>query len=266
MARTLWSGSISLGLVNVPVKVQGAITDKDVRFHLLHARDGARVRFKRVCAKDGDELEQDQIVRGYEISRGQYVTFTDAELENVDAKAARTIDILHFVSGAEIDPAYYDKPHYLVPDKNAQKAYGLLLAALQKTKKVGIARMVMREKEHLVALRAKDGVLMMETMHFNDEVVPSEAVASEVAASPSDLDKRQLDLAQQIIDKMTVDFDPTQYENRHRDRLLALIDQKAAGKEVVLEPETAPGARAVDLLTALETSLAQARQKAKAAA
>jgi DNA end-binding protein Ku len=266
MARTLWSGSISFGLVNIPVKVQGAITDKDVRFHLLHAEDGSRVRFKRVCAKDGHELDQEDIVKGYEVARGQYVTFTDEELENVDAKAARTIDIQHFVALSEIDPAYYEKPHYLVPDKNAEKAYGLLLGALKKTKKVAIARMVMREKEHLVAIRAKGDILLMETMHFADEVVPPEAVAQEVAVKPAEADKKQVEMAEKIIEAMTVEFDPNEYENKHRDRILDLIEQKAAGKEVVIEPEAQVSTKAVDLLTALETSLAQARQKAKAAA
>lgn len=264
MARALWSGSISFGLVNIPIKLVGAVSDKDIHFNQLHEQDGARIRYKKVCAKDGDEVPSEDIVKGYEIRAGHYVTFTDEELDQADPKAARTLDIEDFVELDQIDPAYFDKPYYMVPDKNANKAYALLLAALDKSKKVGIARMVMHSKEYLVAIRAMKGVLMMETMHFAEEVVSPEAIADEVKVDDVVVDKRQLDLAQQIIDSLSNDFEPTKYENTHRKRLLELIEQKAEGKEIVVEPDLPVSVRTADLLGALEKSLAHAKTKAVA--
>ena len=262
MARAIWSGSISFGLVNIPVKLVGAVSDKDIHFNQLHEQDGARIRYKKVCAKDGHEVPNEDIVKGYEIRSGHYVTFTDEELDAADPKAARTLDIEDFVDLDQIDPAFFDKPYYMVPDKNANKAYALLLAALEKSGKVGIARMVMHSKEYLVAIRAMKGVLMMETMHFAEEVVPPESIADEVKADDVAVDKRQLELAQQIIDSLSRDFEPEKYENHHRKRLLELIEQKAEGKEIVVEPDVPVSVRTADLLGALEKSLAHAKTKA----
>lgn len=264
MARAIWSGSISFGLVNIPIKLVGATSDKDIHFNQLHEQDGARIRYKKVCAKDGDEVPNEDIVKGYEIRSGHYVTFTDEELDSADPKAARTLDIEDFVELDQIDPIFFDKPYYMVPDKNANKAYALLLAALEKSQKVGIARMVMHSKEYLVAIRALKGVLMMETMHFAEEVVPPESIAEEVDLGDVAVDKRQLELAQQIIDSLSRDFEPEKYENHHRKRLLELIESKAEGKEVVVEPDAPVSVRTADLLGALEKSLAHAKTKAVA--
>lgn len=270
MARALWSGSISFGLVNIPVKLVGATKDRDLHFHMLHAKDGARVRFQRMCAKEEKPLENDEIVKGYEVADGQYVTFTEDELEAADPQAARTIEISDFVDLDAIDPSYYDKTYYLIPDKNADKAYALLHAALAKSKKVGIARMVMREKEYLAAIRSKGGVLVLETMHFADEVVPETAVADEVRTKAKDVDQKQLAMAQQLIESLSLPFDPERYENKHRAKLRGIIDQKAAGHDVVMEPESRPTGQTADLMAALEKSLekslAKAKKKAKAAA
>jgi DNA end-binding protein Ku len=262
MARAIWSGSISFGLVNIPIKLVGATTDKDIHFNQLHEQDGARIKYQKVCAKDGDVVPNEDIVKGYEIRAGHYVTFTDEELDAADPKAARTVDIEDFVELEQIDPQFFDKPYYLVPDKNAHKAYGLLLAALRKTNKVGVARMVMHAKEYLVAVRALDGVLMMETMHFAEEVVPPSAVADDVKAGDHAVDKKQLDLAEQIIASLTKDFDPAKYENHHRKRVLELIERKAEGKDVVVAPEVPISVKTSDLLGALEQSLAQAKVRA----
>lgn len=262
MARAIWSGSISFGLVNIPIKLVGAITDKDIHFNQLHEQDGARIRYRKFCAKDDIEVPNEDIVKGYEIAQGQYVTFSDEELESADPKAARTVDIQDFVALDEIDPTYFDKPYYLIPDKNANKAYALLLQALEKSKKVGIARMVMREKEYLVALRSLGGVLMMETMHFAEEVVPPESLADEIKADEGAVDKRQLQLAQSIIDSLTTEFDPEKYENTHRQKLLDLIEAKAAGKQIVVEPTQPVSVKTADLLGALEKSLAMAKAQA----
>ena len=260
MARAIWSGAISFGLVNIPVKVVTAVRDKDVSFHMLHEKDGARIKFKRTCSKEEVEVPYDEIIRGYEIARGEYVTFTDEELAQADPEAARTIDITEFVGLEEIDPSYYDKPYYLMPDKNADKAYALLLAALQKSKKVGIARVVMREKEYLVALRPKGDALMMETMHFADEVVPPEDLAQELKADPSAVDKKQLGLAEQLIESLTEPFAPEKHKDTHREKVLALIEAKAKGHKVVHEPAASPAPRTVDIMAALESSLARVRK------
>jgi DNA end-binding protein Ku len=264
MARAIWSGSISFGLVNIPIKLVGAVSDKDIHFNQLHEQDGSRIRYKKVCAKDGHEVPNEDIVKGYEIRSGHYVTFTDEELDAADPKSARSLDIEDFVELDQIDPTFFDKPYYMVPDKNANKAYALLLAALEKSQKVGIARMVMHSKEYLVAIRALKGVLMMETMHFAEEVVPPETIAEDVKLDDVAVDKRQLELASQIIDSLSRDFEPEKYENHHRKRLLELIEQKAEGKEIVVEPDVPVSVRTADLLGALEKSLAHAKTKSVA--
>jgi len=263
MARAIWSGSISFGLVNIPIKLTSAITDKDIHFNQLHEQDGARIRYKKFCSKDEMEVPNEDIVKGYEIAQGQYVTFSDEELEAADPKGARTVEIQDFVALDQIDPTYFDKPYYLVPDKNAHKAYALLMAALEKTGKVGIARMVMRDKEYLVALRPLEGVLMMETMHFAEEVIPPESLVDEVKAEDNPVDKKQLQLAEGIIASLTADFDPEKYENTYRQKVMQLIEQKAAGKQIVVEPHVPASLRTSDLLGALEKSLAMAKAQTK---
>jgi len=265
MARAIWSGSISFGLVNIPIKVVTAVTDKEIRFHMLHEKDGTRIKFKRICPTEEKEVPNEEIVRGYEVSRGEYVTFTDEELEAADPEAARTIDISEFVLLDEIDPSYYDKPYYLIPDKNADKPYALLLAALQKTEKVAIARVVMRDKEYLVALRPKGDALTMSTMHFFEEVVPPEAVTEEMKADPASVDKKQLMLAEQLIESLTEEFDPAKHKNTHREKVQALIDAKIKGQKVVVEPTAKAAVKTVDLMAALESSLAKVRSRGSAA-
>ncbi|HEX2065642.1 MAG TPA: Ku protein, partial [Candidatus Thermoplasmatota archaeon] len=200
--RTIWKGSISFGLVNIPVKVVGAISPKDIKFNLLHGKDGGRIRFRRTCSSDGQEVPQEEIVKGFDLGGGQYVTFTDEELKAIDPESTRTIDVLDFVPLEEIDPAYFDKPYYLLPDKNADKAYALFLQALEKAGRVGLAHLVMHDKERLVALRAREGVVLMETMHHADEMVPPGRVAAEVPRP--DVDARQLQMAAQLIDSLSV--------------------------------------------------------------
>jgi DNA end-binding protein Ku len=255
--RTIWKGSISFGLVNIPVKVVGAVSPKEIHFNLLHAKDGGRIRFKKVCSSDDKEVKQEDIVRGFEVGSGQYVTFTDEELKAIDPEASRTIDILDFVPLGDIDPAYFDKPYYLVPDKNAEKPYALFLQALEKAGRVGIAQLVMHDKEHLVALRSRDGVVLMETMHHADEMVPVSAVIDEVPHR--EVDKRQLAMAEQLIKSLSADFVPERYKDGHRERVLEAVERKSAGHQVVVEPAARPAAKAIDLMAALEQSLEKAR-------
>src|SRR5436309_11862234 len=176
MPRSIWRGAISFGLVNVPVKLYSAVSKKTVRFNQLHAADGARIQQKRVCSKDGEEVPFEEIVKGYEISPDTYVMIEPEELEALDPKKTRTIDIVDFVDLDEIDPLYYEHPYYLAPDTGASKAYKLLLSALEQTNKVAIARVVIRSKEYLTAIRPANGVLTMETMLFTDELVPVDSL------------------------------------------------------------------------------------------
>jgi DNA end-binding protein Ku len=264
MARAVWSGAISLGLVNIPVKLVPAVTDKEVRFHMLHAKDGARIKLKRVCAEEGEEVPNDQIVKGYEYTRGSHVTFTEGELDAADPEKSRTIDLQEFVSLEEIDPIYYEKPYYLLPDKNAGQAYNLLRTALEKSGRVGIARMVLHEKEHLVAIRVLGKALLLEMMRFHEEVVPVEGIEAEVKqAVGKEADPKQLKLAEQLIAGLSASFDPGKYRDEHRDKILAIIEKKAKGHEIVAEPVAKAAPQPVDLVAALEASLRSVGGRAK---
>jgi DNA end-binding protein Ku len=259
MPRAIWSGAISFGLVNVPIKLFTATSQKDVRFHQLHEKDGARIQQKRVCSKDGEEVPMEQIVKGYEVSRDKYVIITPEELDALDPKASRTVDILDFVDLDEIDPVYFDSTYYMVPEKGAAKAYALLLEAMRKSKKVAIARVVLRQKQHLVALRPLRNALSMETMLYADEVVSPETLEG----LPEDIEvtDRELAMAQQLIDSLADDFKPERYRDDYRERVLEMIERKAEGQEIVVAEEEEEQAPVVDLMAALEASLAAAKTR-----
>jgi DNA end-binding protein Ku len=261
MPRAIWSGSISFGLLNVPVKLYSAVSRKNVSFRELRQSDGSRIRHKRVAEADGKEVPYDEIVKGYEISPEQYVVVTRDELEEIDPKKTRAIEIQDFVDLDDIDPIYFDHPYYLGPDKGAEKAYSLLVKAMSDAKKVAIARFVLRNRENLAAIRPADNVLTMATMRFADEVVAPDELGEDVI--PQDgrkLEKREVDMAKQLIDSLTSDFDPAKYRDEYREELLALIDRKAQG-EAVVEPvsEEPKPTKAPDLMAALEESLASVR-------
>ena len=262
MPRAIWSGAISFGLVNVPIKLFTATAQKDVRFHQLHDKDGARIQQKRVCSKDGEEVPMEHIVKGYEVSRDKYVLITPEELDGLDPKASRTIDILDFVDLEEIDPVYFDSTYYMVPEKGAGKAYALLLEAMRKSKKVAIARVVLRQKQHLVALRPLRNALSMETMLYADEVVSPETLDG----LPEDVEvtDRELAMAQQLIDSLADDFKPERYRDDYRERVLEMIERKAGGQEIVIAEEEEEQAPVVDLMAALEASLAAAKTRREA--
>lgn len=259
MPRAIWSGAISFGLVNVPIKLFTATSQKDVRFHQLHDKDGARIQQKRVCSKDGEEVPLEHIVKGYEVSRDKYVVIAPEELEALDPKASRTIDIQEFVDLDEIDPVYFDSTYYMVPDKGAAKAYALLLEAMRASKKVAIARVVLRQKQHLVALRPLNNALSMETMLYHDEVVGTESLEG----LPEDVEvtDRELKMAQQLIDSLADDFKPERYRDDYRERVLDMIERKAEGQEIVASEEEEEQAPVVDLMAALEASLAAAKRR-----
>ena len=252
----MWSGAISFGLVNVPVKLYSAVSRKTVRFNQLNAETGNRIQQKRVDPETGEEVGYDQIVKGYELTKDRYVVITPDELDALDPEKTRTVDIEDFVDLDEIDPVYYDHPYYLVPDKGATKAYGLLLGAMKQANKVAIARVVLRSKEQLVAIRPSGDVLMMETMLFHDEVVPSHDIEDLPDGKELKATDRELKMAQQLIDSLSSEFDPTSYHDEYREKVLELIEKKASGEEIAVQPEAAEPAKVPDLMAALEASLA----------
>ncbi|MEA2429330.1 MAG: end-binding protein Ku [Thermoleophilaceae bacterium] len=224
MPRSIWTGAISFGLVNVPVKLYSAVSKKTVRFHQLHDKDGVRIQQKRVCPADGEEVSYEHIVKGYEITPEQYVIVEPAELEAIEPRKTKTIDIEDFVDLEQIDPIFYDHPYYLMPGTGAAKPYKLLVDAMEDAGKVGIARVVIRQKEQLVALRPTDGVLAMETMNFADEVIDPDKF-DEKPDTEVKTTKRELDMAKQLIDSLSSDWQPDKYKDTYRERVLELIEQ-----------------------------------------
>jgi DNA end-binding protein Ku len=262
VARAIWSGSISFGLLNVPVKLYSAVSKQTVRFRELREDDGSRVRHKRVAESDGKEVPYEKIVKGYEYAPDQYVVLTREELAELEPARSRAIEIQDFVDLDDIDPIYFEQPYYLGPDKGAAKAYSLLVNAMKESRKVAVARFVLRNKEHLAAIRPMDDVLTLATMRFHDEVTSPQDLDGEVFEDekPKKPEKRELEMAKQLIDSLTTDFKADKYRDEYREELLSLLERKAAGKEVVSAPTEEPKpTKAPDLMAALEESLAAVR-------
>ena len=258
MPRSIWTGAISFGLVNVPVKLYSAVSKKSVRFHQLHEADGVRIQQKRVCPADGEEVPYEDIVKGYEISPDRYVVITPDELEALEPRKTKTIDIEDFVDLDEIDPLYYDHPYYLLPGQGAQKPYKLLVEAMKESGKVAIARVVIRTKEQLVAIRPVGEILSMASMNFADEVVDPDSF-DEAPGEDVETRKREIEMAQQLIESLTSPFDPSKYHDTYRERVLEMIEAKAEGHEIAVQPADEP-APVPDLMAALEASLAAAKK------
>jgi DNA end-binding protein Ku len=259
MARAIWSGSISFGLLNVPVRLYSAVSKQTVRFRELREGDGSRVKHKRVAESDGKEVPYEKIVKGYEYAPDQYVVLSRDELSDLEPQRSRAIEIQDFVDLDDIDPIYFEQPYYLGPDKGAERAYALLVQAMKDARKVAIARFVLRNKEHLAAIRPMDDVLTLTTMRFHDEVSTPQDLDGEVfeEAKPKKPEKRELDMAKQLIESLTSDFEPGKYRDEYREELLDLLERKAEGKEVVSAPtEELKPTKAPDLMAALEESLA----------
>ncbi len=262
MARAIWSGAISFGLVNIPVKLYSAVSRKTVRFNQLDGRDNSRIQQKRVNPDTGDEVPYDQLVKGYELSPDRYVVIEPAELDALQPEKTRTIDIEDFVDLHEIDPIYYDHPYYLAPGQGADKAYSLLYSAMEASDKVGIARVVIRSKEQLVAIRAHEGVLTMETMLFSDEVVPPAELGELPDDKKTKASKKEVEMAQQLIDSLTTEFDPSKYRDEYRDAVLEMIERKAEGHSVAVEaPEPSKPDEVPDLMAALEASISSSKRQ-----
>lgn len=262
MPRAIWSGSISFGLVNIPVKLYGAVSRKTVHFNQLDARTNSRVKQKRVNPETGEEVPYEQIVKGYELSSGAYVVVTDDELAALDPKAVRTIDIDEFVDLVDIDPIFYDSAYYLAPDK-ASKPYALLAKAMEETGKVGIAHFVMRTKQYLAAIRPKDGRLLLSTMVYADEVNDPASIPELDDLDEIELPEREVAMAEQLITSLSADFEPERFTDTYREAVLELIERKAAGEEVVAPAAAAEPDKVVDLMAALEASVAAAKEARK---
>jgi DNA end-binding protein Ku len=259
MARAIWSGSISFGLLNVPVKLYSAVSKQTVRFRELREGDGSRVKHKRVAESDGKEVPYEKIVKGYEYAPDQYVVLSRDELSELEPQRSRAIEIQDFVDLDDIDPIYFEQPYYLGPDKGAARAYALLVQAMKDSRKVAIARFVLRNKEHLAAIRPMDDVLTLTTMRFHDEVTSPQDLDGEVfeEEKPKKPEQRELQMAKQLIESLTSDFKPNSYRDEYREELLDLLERKAAGKEVVSAATEEPKpTKAPDLMAALEESLA----------
>ncbi len=252
----MWSGALSFGLVNVPVKLYSAVSRRTVRFHQLNQQTGNRISQKRVDAGTGDEVPYERIVKGYELGRDRYVVIEPDELESLDPVKTRTIDIEDFVELEQIDPVYYDHPYYLVPDKGAAKPYALLLEAMKRSGKVAIARVVLRSKEQLVAIRPAGSVLLMETMIFHDEVVPTDALDDLPAQGDLKASDREVAMAEQLIESLSSEFQPGKYRDEYREKVLDLVERKAEGHEIAVQPQAPAPVAVPDLMAALEASLA----------
>jgi DNA end-binding protein Ku len=265
MPRAIWSGAISFGLVNIPVKLYSAVSRKTVRFHQLDGEDNQRIAQKRVNPRTGEEVPYEKLVKGYEIGPDRYVVITPEELDGLAPEKTRTIDIEDFVDLDEIDPIFYDHPYYLAPDTGAEKAYRLLLDAMKESNKVAIARVVIRSKENLVAIRSRDDVLTMETLLFGDEVIEPDKLDGmpEADAKTKKTTKRELEMAQQLIESLTSEFDPDKYRDEYRDRVLDMIERKAQGEDVVVEAPAEEPKKVPDLMAALEASIAESKGQSK---
>ncbi|MDP9298574.1 MAG: Ku protein [Actinomycetota bacterium] len=254
----MWKGAISFGLVTIPVAVYPATEEKTLRFNQLHDEDLGRVRYKRACEKDGKELTFEHIVKGYEYEKDHYVVLTDEDFDAVPIQSSRAIDIQQFVHLDEIDPVLYKKSYYLLPEETGAKAYALLREALSQDNKVGIAKVSFRDKEHLAALRFRDDAFVLETMYWPDEIREADFGGVNVDAK---VRSQELEMARQLIDNLTSDWNPEAYTDEYREALLKIVEAKIAGEEIELVAAE-PTAKVVDLMEALKASVAAAKKRA----
>ncbi len=260
MPRAMWKGAISFGLVTIPVSVYPATEEKTLRFNQLHDDDGGRIRMKRVCSVDGEEVGYEHIVKGYEYEKDRYVILTDDDFEAIPVESSRAIDIQQFVDLEEIDPMLYKKSYYLVPEETGAKAYALLREALNRSGKVGVAKVSFRDKEHLAALRFRDDAFVLETMYWPDEIREADFGGVDVSMK---VRPNELDMAQTLIDNLSADWDPGEFKDEYREAMLRIVEAKINGEEIeVVEAE--PTAKVVDLMEALKASVAAAKKEAKA--
>jgi DNA end-binding protein Ku len=262
MPRTMWKGAISFGLVSIPIRVFPATEEKTLRFNQLHDKDGGRIKYQRVCAVCGEEVPFEHIVKGYEIEKDHYVMLDDEDFDKVPVESSRAIDIQEFVDMAEIDPIYYKKTYYLVPEETGVKAYTLLREAMSDSSKVGIAKVSFRDKEQLAALRFKDEVFVLETMFWPDEI---RAAEFEELKQPVKLRPQEVQMAQALIESLAAEWNPEEFKDEYREALMRIVEAKAAGEEIVAA-EAPEEAKVVDLMEALKASVEAAKKKPTKAA
>ena len=250
MPRAIWSGSISFGLVNVPVRMYSAIDEKDLHFNYVHEPDGSRIGYQKICKDEERPVPDDEIVKAFEYEKGEYVYMSDEDFEAAEAENLKTIDVRDFVPYDDIDPIFFERTYYLGPQENAEKVYTLFLHAMEESNLAGIAKYVMRDKQHLGCLRVRDGVITLEKMYFADEIRP----ADEIAPKDTKVDKRELELAEKLIESFSGTFEPTKYDDTYRDALCEIIRAKRHGKKPP-KPQDAEEKRPTDLMQALRASV-----------
>ena len=262
--RPIWKGAITFGLISIPVRLYSAVENKSLKFHLLHDEDGGRIKYQRTCAKCGKEVTWDDIVKGYEFSKDQYVTFTEEELDSLDLDSIKAIDVVTFVPLEDIDPIYFNKTYYVAPETSGLKAYRLLADALEAEGQVGVAKVALRDKEHLATVRLKEDVFVLETMHWPDEI---RAAEFEELNKKVEVRDAEVKMARQLIQQLSGEFRPEEFEDEYRVRLQELAERKIEGQEVTVaaEPAAEEPAQVVDLMEALKASVAEAKKSKPAA-
>ena len=264
MGRAIWKGTISFGLVNIPIALYPATRREELKFRLLRKTDLSPVNYKRVAEKDGKEVRWDQIVKGYEYEKGKYVVLQDEDFQRVDIEATQTVDIQDFVELDEIDPIFFYKPYYLEPQKGGDKAYALLRDALKDSKKVGVAKVVIKTREYLAGVKPEDGVLVLELMHFADELADAGKLH---IPKKVEVGKREMTMAKSLIDSMSSKWNPEKYKDDYREALMEVIEEKveAGGKEIEEKPRKTPKpTKVIDLVSVLQKSLEETGRKRKA--
>lgn len=263
MPRTMWKGAISFGLVSIPIRLYPATEEKTLRFNQLHDADGGRIKYQRYCSVCGEEVSFDHIVKGYEVEKDRYVLLTDEDFDAVPVESSRAIDILQFVDLEEIDPIYFQKSYYLVPEEVGFKAYTLLRQAMESTGRVGIAKVSFRDKEHLAALRFRDDVFVLETMFWPDEIRETAGFEELQGADRVKIRAQEVQMATSLIDNLTAAFDPGQFTDEYRAALLGIIERKVAG-EIIEAPAEPEPSKVVDLMEALKASVEATKTRAPA--
>lgn len=258
--RPVWSGALSFGLVNIPIKLYSAVQDRSLHFHMLHKKDFSPVRYARICKVDGKEIPYEDIVKGYEYQKGDFVVLTEDDFKKANVRETSVIDIQHFVEEKEIDPKYFEKPYYIEPAKGADRAYALLISALAKSKKVAVAKYVIHKREHLGAVKPDNGMLVLYQMRFDEEIREPEGIRiPEIKAAGKQ--NKEVDLALQLIEQLTVPFDPSEYKDTYVGALEDVIDKKVKGKKPVARGKAPEPVRVDDIMKVLRESLAKEQKK-----
>ncbi|HEX2052836.1 MAG TPA: Ku protein [Actinomycetota bacterium] len=256
-SRSIWKGAITFGLITIPVGLYTAVEEKDFRFNQLHAKDNGRIKYKRVCSVCGEEVPYDEIVKGYEFEKGNYVVFTEEEMEAIPADSIKAIDVVSFVPLEEIDPVYFQKPYYVAPEPSGVKAYKLLEKAMNESGRIGVAKVTLREKERLATLRVRDGVFILETMNWPDEIREPDfaELKKDVEIRP-----QELSMAKSLIENLSDTFQPDQFHDTYRERLEEAVQAKIEGQQVAVEPTKEP-TQILDLMEALKASVEATKAK-----